>query len=327
MRGLEIGPLATPRVSKSDGPVWYLDHADAEELRRKYATNTEMQDLLDRIVDVDYVISDGTTISEAVAQDAPFEYVIASHLIEHIPDPVGWMADVARILTPGGILSFVIPDKRFTFDINRRATEFGEIVDAHLRDIKLPTFAQMFDFFAHTVTIDGMVDTPAIWAGTADYAGVVRDDVPDSDVAAFRICLDQQKAPSFVDIHCQVFTPTSFLDIFETLVKLDLVNFEIGSFVDTRVNTFEFYVSLRKLDPDPGRSRLRLRQYASVRAARQVIAASQSPGTGLPGADQSAGDSGVDESVGVELSNLEKRALILKRRLMHRLRYRVPLDP
>jgi hypothetical protein len=327
MRGLEIGPLANPKVGKDRGPITYLDHASTEELKRKYATNGQLADQIDSLVEVDIVQHDNQTLGEAVGADQPFDYVIAAHVFEHIPFLVDWLSQVESVLVTGGILSLVIPDKRFTFDLNRRVTEFGEVLDAHLRSIKAPTFAQLFDFFAHTVTIDGMVDTPAIWAGTADYSGVVRDDVPDSDIAAFGICLDQQKRPSFVDIHCQVFTPTSFLDIFEKLVKLDLVNFEIGTFFDTRVNTFEFHVSLRKVDVEQERSQIRAQQYASVVVARKVIAAGQPPGS-LPSVTTGPATNGVvTESAGIELSGLEKRALLLKRRVMHRLRHRVPLNP
>jgi len=321
MRGLEIGPLANPRVGKHQGSITYLDHASTDELKRKYATNAQLAGQIDSLVDVDIVQHGDQALGEAVGAGNVFDYVIAAHVFEHIPFMVDWLHQVESVLVTGGILSLVVPDKRFTFDVNRRVTEFSEVLDAHLRNIKAPTYAQMFDFFAHTVTIDGMVDTPAIWAGTADYSGVLRDDVPDSDVAAFGICLDQQKERSFVDIHCQVFTPTSFLDIFETLVKLDLVNFEIGAFFDTRVNTFEFHVSLRKVEVDQERSQIRAQQNASVRAARKVIAAAP------PLTNGSITNGAVGGSSGLELSGLEKRVILFKRRVMHRLRHRVPLSP
>ena len=327
MRGLEIGPLANPRVRKDRGSITYLDHASTEELKRKYATNGQLANQIDALVDVDIVQHPDQSLGDAVGAGNLFDYVIAAHVFEHIPFMVDWLSQVESVLATGGILSLIVPDKRFTFDVNRRVTEFGEVLDAHLRNIKAPTYAQLFDFFAHTVTIDGMVDTPAIWAGTADYSGVVRDDVPDSDVAAFGICRDQQQRPSFVDIHCQVFTPTSFLDIFEKLVKLDLVNFEIEAFFDTRVNTFEFHVSLRKVDVDQERSQIRAQQYASVRAAREVIAASPPPGSRAPVANGTVANGTVGGSPGLELSGLEQRALLLKRRVMHRLRHRVPLSP
>jgi hypothetical protein len=332
MRGLEIGPLANPKVGKDRGSITYLDHASTEELKRKYATNGQLADQIDALVDVDIVQHQDQSLGDAVGAGNLFDYVIAAHVFEHIPFMVDWLAQVESVLVTGGILSLVVPDKRFTFDVNRRVTELGEVLDAHLRNIKAPTYTQMFDFFAHTVTIDGMVDTPAIWAGTADYSGVVRDDVPDSDIAAFGICHEQQQRPSFVDIHCLVFTPSSFLDIFEKLVKLDLVNFEIGAFLDTRVNTFEFHVSLRTVDVDQERSQIRARQYASVRAAREVIAASPLPGSAAPVANAAVANpevanGAVGGSPGLELSSLETRALLLKRRVMHRLRHRVPLNP
>ena len=186
MRGLEIGPLAAPRVRKDEGDIFYVDHTDAEGLRSKYATNSVLKDSLDQIVEIDRVIGDGLGIREAVADRAPFDYVIASHLIEHIPDPVTWLSDIASVLRPRGILSLVIPDKRFTFDINRRTTEIGDLVDAYLRRLRIPSFRQAYDFISKEIT--QMVDPAAVWAGTADFTGVVRSDVPDPDVAALQLC-------------------------------------------------------------------------------------------------------------------------------------------
>ena len=266
MRGLEIGPLANPRVRKDDGPVRYLDHASAEELKQKYATNAEMQDRLDHIVEVDYVIGEGKRISEAVAQDAPFDYVIASHLIEHIPDPVGWMADVASILKPGGILSLVIPDKRYCFDINRTPTDISDIVDAYLRQLVRPSYKQVYDFTSRA--INGAVDTHAVWTEHADYTGVVRTDCDDPDVAALEACRRMDTSDEFVDVHCHAFTPDSFLTLLEKLARLGLIDFELARFFPTEVDTLEFHASLRLLDPAVARSTALRRQLASIARAR-----------------------------------------------------------
>ena len=186
MRGLEIGPLASPMVRKLDGDVFYVDHADTAQLRAKYADDAAMRSSLDDIVEVDYVLQDGQAISDVVGSDSPFDYVIASHVIEHIPDPIGWVADVATLLAPGGILSLVIPDKRYSFDINRTPSDISDLVDAYLRGMKRPTYKQVYDFFSKA--INGTVDTAALWAGTVDYTGVVRTDCSDPDVAALSVC-------------------------------------------------------------------------------------------------------------------------------------------
>ena len=258
MRGLEIGPLASPRVRKDEGPVRYVDHASAAELRQKYGTNQGMRDRLDEIVEVDYVLGATTTIAEAVASDAPFDYVIAAHVIEHIPDPVGWLEDLTHVLRPGGILSLIIPDKRYCFDINRSLTEVSDLVDANLRGLRQPSFRQAYDFYSKA--IGGTVDTAAVWAGTADYSLAVREDFDDPDVAALDACRHMQISDEFVDVHCHVFTPNSFLGLVEKLARLGLIDYEVAAFVPTQPNNFEFYVSLRLLDAASGRESIRQTQ-------------------------------------------------------------------
>lgn len=305
MRGLEIGPLATPRVRKDEGPIRYLDHASAAELREKYATDQGMRNRLDDIVDVDYVIGGNKSISDVVAEDAPFDYVIGSHVIEHIPDPVSWLADVATILSPGGIVSLVVPDKRYCFDINRALTDASDLVDAYLRRLRRPSYRQAYDFFSKAIT----VDTGAIWAGTADYTGVVRTDFPDADVASYDACKRMQTSDAFVDVHCHVFTPDLFLTLFEKLARLGLIDYEVAAFLPTPFNTLEFYVSLRLLDATQDRAALLAQQLASVARVRSPVPAAER----MRRKDKSA------KSL-MEVSQLEGRALVLKRASLEKLR-------
>ncbi len=88
-KGLELGPLNNPVVRKSDGDVRYLDHVDTEALRARYASHEGFD--LDSIVPIDYVSWTGS-IRSAVGDDGPFDYVIASHVIEHVPDLIRWLA-------------------------------------------------------------------------------------------------------------------------------------------------------------------------------------------------------------------------------------------
>jgi SAM-dependent methyltransferase len=249
-RGLEIGALHRPRVSKADGPVFYVDHYSTEELRARYQANEQTRPYLDEIVDVDFVITGSASLAEVVGEAAPFDYVVASHLIEHVPNPIGWLHDVAQVLRPGGILSLVIPDKRYCFDVNRVETQMRDWIDWYLRDLKVPAYTQLFDFFANVVTIDGTVDTAGLWAGTASYTGVRRSDVPDADRAALGMCLDHQQTGGYVDVHGAVYTPASVLSLLETTMRLGLLDFEVAEFFSTERNTLEFFVSLRRVS-DP----------------------------------------------------------------------------
>ena len=87
MRGIELGPLDRPIVTKSQSEVIYVDHASRKELVTKYAT-TERQFIdVAAIVDVD-VIWKGGKLADALPAGEQFDYCIAAHVIEHVADPI-----------------------------------------------------------------------------------------------------------------------------------------------------------------------------------------------------------------------------------------------
>jgi hypothetical protein len=300
MRGLEVGPLASPVVRKDEGSVLYIDHTNAEGLRAKYANDPGMQERLADIVDVDYVIQPGQSLRDVVGHDGPFDYIIASHLVEHIPDMVGWMNDVASVLHERGVLSLVLPDKRYCFDINRSVTEISDVIDAHQRQLTRPSYGQVYDAFSNVIN----VDCAAVWDGTIDYSGVKRSDCEDADVSALAYCRDVLGSDQFVDVHCHVFTPRSFLEIVSALIRLELLHFEISSFFPTERGTFEFFVSLRLVSSENG-SVEKDRQVASVDRALAILEESEGR-TPQPGpATTQAAPMGV--------SDLERRVILAKR--------------
>ncbi|HUI69473.1 MAG TPA: class I SAM-dependent methyltransferase, partial [Spirochaetia bacterium] len=50
------------------------------------------------------------TLQEAGFPDASFSVIHFSHLIEHVPDPRGFLTDVLRILKPGGLAVITTPN-------------------------------------------------------------------------------------------------------------------------------------------------------------------------------------------------------------------------
>jgi hypothetical protein len=110
-------------------------------------------------------------------------------------------------------------------------------------------------------------------------------------------------------VHCHVFTPDSFLGLVEKLVRLGLIDYEVAAFVPTQPNNFEFYVSLRLLDPSTGRASIQQTQLESITMARtRTQSAHPRPSGTQP------------RLVGMEVSKLEERLLIVKRRTLARLR-------
>ena len=90
-RGLEVGPLHQAIVGRDEADVRYVDVHDQAGLRAHYAGDPEVPP--DDIPEIDYTLvkPDGTTVSlaDACRAGAPFAWVVASHVIEHVPDVIG----------------------------------------------------------------------------------------------------------------------------------------------------------------------------------------------------------------------------------------------
>ena len=237
--GVELGPLNKPLILREDGEVLYADHRSTEDLRRKYAEHvTVVGAAASPIVEVDLVL-ENQTLPEALGPRAPVDYVVASHVMEHLADPVDWLAEIAGVLRDGGVLFLVVPDKRFTFDFYRTPSTTGELVASHLTRAKVGTPAQVFEHVARAAA----VDVPAVWSGRGRTPAPMFGDQLASALTHAR---GVAEAGYYFDVHCTVYTPVSFLAVFRDLIALGLIPFEIAEIAPTPRNRLEFYVTLRK---------------------------------------------------------------------------------
>jgi SAM-dependent methyltransferase len=157
--GLEIGALSTPVLRPPHANIRFVDHADQATLRAKYANDPNVA--INDIVWVDAVWGD-RTLAECFPGER-FDYVIASHVIEHVPDMIGWLSEIANVLRPGGRLILAIPDRRYTFDVLRRETSLADLIDSHFRGTRRPTPGQIFDCNASVANFthqDGWASCP-----------------------------------------------------------------------------------------------------------------------------------------------------------------------
>jgi SAM-dependent methyltransferase len=153
--GLEIGPRHAPLVARTEGPVKYVDYTDTQSLR---AAQFDPSIDVDKIVDVDIVWGE-RRLREAAGGEV--DYVVASHVIEHVPDLIGWLHELREVLKPGGVLGLAVPDRRFTFDVLRRETDLAEVVEAYLTQSRRPSIRQVFD----AASASAEVDVGAAWRG------------------------------------------------------------------------------------------------------------------------------------------------------------------
>jgi glycosyltransferase involved in cell wall biosynthesis/SAM-dependent methyltransferase len=236
--GLEIGPLNRPVVTKceSNGLIKYIDHVSTEGLRKKFINDPSVS--IGDIVEVDYVWGDKTLVE--LVGGKLFDYVIASHVIEHVPNMLGWLKEVAEVLTDKGILSLVVPDKRYTFDYPRELSTPGMIIEAYLRQYRRPCPQAIFDHVAHICS----VTAEAAWNESLNHR-ILQPQYPTS--LAYSLAQESILDEKYHDVHVNVFTPSSFLSLLEKFSRLGLLDFVIVDFHITTKNTFEFFVSLERL--------------------------------------------------------------------------------
>jgi SAM-dependent methyltransferase len=232
--GLEIGALASPLVKRSDGPVIYVDHADTQALREKYREHTWIDP--DAIVQVDAVWGE-QSIREALGPERSVDYVVASHVVEHVPDLVAWLQDLESVLRPGGSVRLAIPDKRFCFDYLRSETRVTDILHAHYHRARRPQPREIID----SEIYHRDVDPHEAWAGRVELATLLQ---PDQLTRVFGLA-NWSARGEYVDVHCWAFTLQSFAAVMEQLASLGLTTLACERAFDTEVNTHEFFVIMR----------------------------------------------------------------------------------
>jgi hypothetical protein len=235
-RGLEFGALDRPLVRRADGEIFYVDHLPSEGLRGKYRSVPGYN--VDMIVNVDFVWNN-ENLSDIVGHAAPFDYVIASHVIEHVPDVIGWLNQVCDVLGAKGIISLVIPDKRFIFDLYRPVTSLADLVACYLEERRKPSVRQIFEAYS----LHARVDCAELWRSSLGPKSV---DFVHDELFALEICKEASEGDKYLDIHCSVFTPEVFYQLMEVLFKMKLIRCAIESMEPTQLNESEFFVSLRK---------------------------------------------------------------------------------
>ena len=249
LMGIEIGALDKPLVRPGDGPVLYVDHVDTPTLRQKYAGDPGVN--MDTLVEVD-AIWGANTLREALQARAAthpntpvlVDYVIASHVVEHVPDLVGWLNEIQEVLKPTGQLRLAVPDRRFTFDCLREDSRLSDVMIAHLTRTRRPLPQAILDFELNAAPGANFIK---LWSG--DHSDGLPTPRPDW-TNAIRLARDAMEG-GYHDAHCWAVTPYSLADIFVALAEHGLLRLACKRFEDTGYGDFEFHLTMVPCDePD-----------------------------------------------------------------------------
>ena len=131
LKGLEIGGPSALFSLKGHFPV-YLFAGEIDGVN--YSTNTVWEGSIREGRNYRYYDKTGYQFIKEASDlngitDGSYDFVLSCHSLEHIANPLKALAEWRRVLKPKGTLVLVLPDKRYTFDVNRPYTKIGHLLD------------------------------------------------------------------------------------------------------------------------------------------------------------------------------------------------------
>lgn len=224
-KGLEIGAFDLPLIEPEEGYCDFADfndHAFLLEVAAQKAGHAP-----EFVVPVTYSLREGYD-----HLPCDYDWIAASHVIEHIPDVLGWLRTLSTHLKSGGVLFLTVPDKRYTFDIHRSDTTFAQVVARHHAGLTQPSWEQVFDHTYHAVP----VLPHDVWVGNAI--------TPPPQAYEAAVQTAERTRHEYTDAHCSVFTPKSFRALADALIAHDLMPFRLHEILDPPSGGWDFSVSL-----------------------------------------------------------------------------------
>jgi SAM-dependent methyltransferase len=236
---LEIGPSHRPGAAKKHGwKTTVIDHASKEKLIQKYENDGGVD--VSQIEDVD-LIWKGQDLRELVPTEmhGKFDLLIASHVIEHLPDPVGVLLAAETLLRPDtGIISLAVPDKRLCFDFFRPLSTTGKFLSAHRDGRVRHSAADLFDSRAYLATMGPEIAWG--WRSTRKLQPAYPLGAAYKEFLEAGETVEQE----YADCHGWTFTPASFELLILELSALGILDWRVqGIFPQNEV---EFIVHLAR---------------------------------------------------------------------------------
>lgn len=256
-QGLEIGPCHKPIAPKRKGyNVHIIDHASREQLREKYKSHRVK---IDNIEEVDFVW-EGQSYLELTENPKYYDWIIASHMIEHTPDFIGFLNDCDSILKDGGVISLAVPDKRYCFDHYRPITGISQIIDSYFQKDTLHSPGTVAEYYLNVVSKSGNISWNSNSSGQYSFVHTLEE-------ARSRMNLVNNES-IYLDIHAWCFVPHSFRLIIHDLYSLGLIPFQEVEFFQTE--GCEFYLTLSRDGKGIPKSRLEMLETIESEIKEQV---------------------------------------------------------
>jgi len=230
---LEIGPAHNAVFPKREGfRTRTVDYLDRAGLVQRYAGFEQYSP--DDIEHVDHVLPPGAAMADVIGER--FDLVMASHVIEHTTSMIDFLAECAKLLSPGGVLALVVPDHRYCFDRFRERSSLARVIDASLAGPAVHTVGTVIEEKLNASRHRGVT---AWWPGHRGRYELIND-VTTSAAYGERA----RAGDRYIDTHNWVCTPHHLRLLLQDLHDLGLVALKEAYFHDTVRNEFFLNLSL-----------------------------------------------------------------------------------
>lgn len=201
---LEIGPGSEPFPVSPDADVVYVDkRVGGRDETWPELVGTPRGPETDVDLDVD---RDGL----AEFADASFDVAIASHVVEHLADPVRLIVELGRVVRTGGVVVLVVPDRRQTFDRLRASTPARHVLDEHAAGVDEVSDDHIRDF------------CESIWRQPAFHPEPVRSWHDPAGLDDERLDLHRRRS---IHVHC--WTADEFVSLLAAMDVEGLASFRL----------------------------------------------------------------------------------------------------
>ena len=138
--GIEIGALNQAATLPPQLSVAYCDVISREDAKRLFpeADSTHL-------VEVTHLVNLDASGLQQFAADT-VDFVVLSHVIEHVANPIAVIGELFRVCKPGGHVVIAAPDKDYTFDKPRALSPFAHLLEEYQQQVTTVTDAHYIDF-------------------------------------------------------------------------------------------------------------------------------------------------------------------------------------
>jgi SAM-dependent methyltransferase len=173
--------------------------------------------------------------------DDRFDLVLASHVLEHSISLVDFVNECTKLLAPGGVVTFVVPDHRYCFDRFRERASIGRVIDVALNPPSVHTVGTLTEFTLNAVRHRGTTS----WS--PDHTGKYRFV---HDLAQAKANAKRAEGDTYIDVHNWIFSPNHLRLLLQDLHALGWISVREAAFQGTIGH--EFFLSLRVDGPGTG---------------------------------------------------------------------------